>query len=263
MYSNVVFMREMGCVDEKQKGRANGKVESRGAVSTLRRNAALWSLVKCDTAGEAQLLGQRLLDHLSRWRPERMRIEAVTQRVLQLGNLRHHGQGVLRLLVHLGLELFVFLAHSLDFVSEIRQLVDALAAHAALALRPRLVAVVVLGSRDGLGRWRCGSGLGICVHSPKMLVKILLSREALASVPLAVGMRAVDGLLGPAVLPMNLSLVSEKPARVGETGQILASLGWAAIGAFVLVHVLVPLALARECADFLFAVIQWAVEFSI
>lgn len=76
------------------------------------------------------------------------------------------------------------------------------------------------------------------MYSTKMLIKILLSREAFASMSLAVGMWAVDCVLGPAVLAMNLSLMSEEAARVSKTRKIFASFGWAAIRALVLVHVL-------------------------
>lgn len=71
-----------------------------------------------------------------------------------------------------------------------------------------------------------------------MLIKILLSREAFASMSLAVGMRTVDSVLRAAVLAMNLSLMSEEAPRVREARKIFTSFGRAAIRAFVLVHVL-------------------------
>jgi hypothetical protein len=52
------------------------------------------------------------------------------------------------------------------------------------------------------------------MYSSKMLVKILLPRKALASMSLAVGVWAVDGVLGTTVLPMNFSLMSEKAAGI-------------------------------------------------
>lgn len=76
------------------------------------------------------------------------------------------------------------------------------------------------------------------MYSTKMLIKILLSRKAFASMSLAVGMRTVDSVFGAAVLAMNLPLMSEEAARIRKAGKIFTSFGWAAIRAFVLVHVL-------------------------
>lgn len=76
------------------------------------------------------------------------------------------------------------------------------------------------------------------MYSAKMLIKILLSREAFASMSLAVGMRTVDSVLRAAVLAMNLSLMSEEAARICEARKIFTSFGRTAIRAFVLVHVL-------------------------
>lgn len=52
------------------------------------------------------------------------------------------------------------------------------------------------------------------MYPTKMLIKILLSREAFASMSLAVRMRTVDSVFGAAVLAMNLSLMSKEAARV-------------------------------------------------
>lgn len=175
------------------------------------------------------------LNHLRCRRAESVPAEAVAERILELGDLRHHGQRVLRLLLHLRLELVIFHAHALNLVAQLGDFVRGLAAGPALALHARALAVVVVGraGRVGLGR----GAVGARVHAAEVLVQVLLAREALAGVALAVGMRAVDRVLGPAVLVVNFALVSKEAARVGEAGEVLATLGRAAVGAFMLVHV--------------------------
>jgi hypothetical protein len=76
------------------------------------------------------------------------------------------------------------------------------------------------------------------MYSAKMLIKIFLSRETLAGMSLAVGMRTVDSILRAAVLAMNFPLMSEEAARVCEAREIFTPFGRATIRAFVLVHVL-------------------------
>lgn len=84
-----------------------------------------------------------------------------------------------------------------------------------------------------------------------MLIKILLSRKAFASMSLAVGMRTVDSVLRAAVLAVNLPLMSEEAARVCKARKIFTSFSRAAIRAFVLVHVLAAgcIRLALNLAD--------------
>lgn len=166
-----------------------------------------------------------------------MTAEAVTERILQLRYLRHHRQRVLPLLLHVGLELLVLHAHALDLVAELGDLVRhrAAAAGAALALHAGALAVVVVGRGDRVGLRR--GAVRIRVHAAEMLVKVLLAGEALARVALAVRVRAVDSVLGPAVLVVDFALVSEETARVREAWEVLAALGGAAVGTLVLVHV--------------------------
>jgi hypothetical protein len=87
---------------------------------------------------------------------------------------------------------------------------------------------------------------GVRVHAPQVLVEILLSREALAGVALAVDVRAVQLLSRASVLVVDLALMSEQTTRVGEAGKLLASLGRALVRAIVLVHVFRPLALSTN-----------------
>jgi hypothetical protein len=74
------------------------------------------------------------------------------------------------------------------------------------------------------------------MYSTKMLIKILLSRKALAGMSFAVWVRAVDSVLGTAVLAMDFPLMSEEAAGVCKAGKVFTSFGRAAVRAFVLVH---------------------------
>jgi hypothetical protein len=74
------------------------------------------------------------------------------------------------------------------------------------------------------------------VYAAEMLVKVLLSREALAGMALAVRMGAFDRVLRSAVFAVDLALVSKKTTRVCEPGKTLAAGDDAAIWALVLVH---------------------------
>ena len=76
------------------------------------------------------------------------------------------------------------------------------------------------------------------VDAPQVLVEVLLSREALACVALAVDVWAVELLSRAAVLVVDFALVSEKTARVRESGKLLAAFGWTLVRAVVLVHML-------------------------
>jgi hypothetical protein len=78
-----------------------------------------------------------------------------------------------------------------------------------------------------------------------VLVQVLLSRESLAGVSLAVRMRTVDRILGPSMFAMNLSFMPKQTARVCETREILAPLGRASVRPFMLVHVLAVEQLAK------------------
>ena len=70
--------------------------------------------------------------------------EAVAKGVLEFGDLSHHGEVLLLLLRHFGLELVVFLAYSLDFLAEFGEFVAALVTQSSLALHSRLFAFVVV-----------------------------------------------------------------------------------------------------------------------
>jgi hypothetical protein len=74
------------------------------------------------------------------------------------------------------------------------------------------------------------------VDAAEMLVKVLLSREALAGMALAVRMGAFDRVLRSAVFAVDLALVSKKATRICEPGKTLATGDDAAIWALVLVH---------------------------
>lgn len=80
----------------------------------------------------------------------------------------------------------------------------------------------------------------------QMLVQVLQPREPLPEVALAAGMRAVQEVLGAAVLVVDLALMAQQAAGVRKTGELLAALPLAVVRAVVLIHVLVPLALPDE-----------------
>lgn len=184
-----------------------------------------------------QTLSTEALDQLRGRAAQRLLRQPVAKGLLQLSNLGHHGQRVLSLLLHLRLELDVLLAHTLNLVTKFCKLVRGLTAVAALALGAGSLALVVVGRGDRVTRGRRAVGAG-GVHSTKMLVEVLLPREALARVALAVGMRAVDSLLGAAVLAVDFTLVAKQAARVCEAGQVFAAVSLAAVWSLVLIHVL-------------------------
>src|SRR3569833_3511588 len=124
------------------------------------------------------------------------------QSLLQLVDLAHHGHRLLVLGVDLAAELGVLGAHALDLLAEVQLLVVGVVALPLGACGRRLAGAVV----RVLARRRLGGALAR-VDPPQKLVEVLLAREALARVALAVGVRTVQGVLGPAVLPVHLALV--------------------------------------------------------
>lgn len=183
-------------------------------------------------------VGAGRLHHLCSRRTEGGLAQAVPQGLLQLSNLRHHGQRVLSVLRHLGPQALVLFAQALNLVAKFRDLVGVTvraATRPAFALYPGLLALVVVGRLCGLG----GGGLAvrICVDSSEVLVEILLAGEALAGVTLAVGVGAVDRILRSSVLPVDFALVAEETAGVRKSGEILTARHQAAVRALMLVHV--------------------------
>jgi hypothetical protein len=88
-------------------------------------------------------------------------LKTVSQCVLQLSDLSHHGKRVLRLLSHFGLEFLVFLPNPLDLLSELHEFLVGLYARVSLALHARSLAVIVFGRLNDVG-WRGGSiGVGV------------------------------------------------------------------------------------------------------
>lgn len=191
-----------------------------------------------------------------------MTAEPVAERILQFRYLRHHAERVLRLLLHLGLELLILHAHALDLVAELGDLVrGGAAAGPALALHAGALAVVVVGVRpggrvvgavaDAAAAAQRGGAVGARVHAAQVLVEVLLAGEALAGVALAVWVRAVDRVLWSAVLVVDFALVAEETAGICKAGQVFASVGRAAIGTLVLVHVFAVrnMLATRVCAN--------------
>lgn len=166
-----------------------------------------------------------VLNHLRRRCPKGCRSQAMSQRILKLGDLRHHGQRVLRLLFHLLLKILVLQADALDLVSKLGQLlavIETIVTRSSLALRAGSLALVAVGWRLNRISWRRSYRVWAGMYSPQMLVEIFLPREALAGVPLAVGVWTVDRLLRPSVLPVDFAFVSQQAAGVGKARQVLA-----------------------------------------
>ncbi|KAI6758892.1 hypothetical protein HG531_014095 [Fusarium graminearum] len=99
---------------------------------------------------------------------------AISQSVLQLSNLGHHGQRVLRLLRHVSRELFVLLPQPLDLLFEFDYLRVGRIARTTLALHTCLLAVVLIG-QDHIGGRSVSSSVRVCVNTAKMLVQVLQS----------------------------------------------------------------------------------------
>lgn len=80
------------------------------------------------------------------------------------------------------------------------------------------------------------------VDASEMLIQVLLTRETLAGVSLAVQVGAVELFLRSAVLAVNFALMTKQAARVGKSWELLTAFGRAFVWSIVLVHVL-----AVEC----------------
>lgn len=174
-------------------------------------------------------------------------------------NLLHHYCSLTILIVHLLSKLFVLTAHTLDLFSEIHKLVPIAG---SLSLRA--------SSRRRCIQADCIIGLFAArriaiagVHAPQMLGQVLLAREALAAMALAVGMRAMEWILRAAVLAMDLTLVSQETAGVRKSRELLTALGGAFVGTVVLVHVLAPLAFPLKLSHVFSAVWIAAEELAI
>jgi hypothetical protein len=146
--------------------------------------------------------------------------------VTNLLNLAHHLVSLSSLRLGLASQLLVFRLQSLHLLAKI---VTASTSRSAFSLVTRLGLFLVLGDLRVL-QARIG------VDAPQVLVQILLSREALASVALAVDVGAVELLSRATVLVVHLALVAEKATRIREARQLLAPFSWALVWAVVLVH---------------------------
>lgn len=80
----------------------------------------------------------------------------------------------------------------------------------------------------------CG---GISVNAAQVLVQVLLSREALSSMALAVLVWTVQLLAWTSVLVVHFALVAQQSTAVCKSWKLLAPFGWAFIWAIVLIHV--------------------------
>ena len=85
------------------------------------------------------------------------------------------------------------------------------------------------------------------VNAANVLCEVFLACEPRSGAALAVGERAVEGLLSSTMHLVHFALVAQEPAAVGEALQLLAALDVAFVGTVVLVHVFTPLALSIEC----------------
>jgi len=139
--------------------------------------------------------------------------QARLEGLLERGDLLHHDHRLLRLRLHLPPQLLVLQPHALDLLTHVAVVGDA-APVVALALQAaadcrRVVAraVVRLAALAAVER-----GPVLRVHAPQVLVEVLLPREALAGVALAVGVGAVERVLGAAVLAVDFALVPEEAA---------------------------------------------------
>jgi hypothetical protein len=147
--------------------------------------------------------------------------------VTNLLNLAHHLVSLSSLRLGLASQLLVFRLQSLHLLAKI--VTASTSRSDAFSLVTRLGLFLVLGDLRVL-QARIG------VDAPQVLVEILLSREALASVALAVDVGAVELLSRAAVLVVHLALVAEKATRIREARQLLAPFSWALVWAVVLVH---------------------------
>jgi hypothetical protein len=91
---------------------------------------------------------------------------------------------------------------------------------------------------------------GVCgrcdaVHTAKVFIQILLSREAFAGMPLALRDCASELLLGATVLAVDLALVAQQSSRVSEALKFSALSLWATVRTIVLVHVFATEQLVR------------------
>lgn len=88
------------------------------------------------------------------------------------------------------------------------------------------------------------------MHSSKVLVEILLPREALPSMSLAVWMRTHHLCLGTAVFAVDFSFVPQQSTRIRESLQFGTLWMRTAIWPVMLVHVFAPFAFAVEYLSF-------------
>ncbi len=142
------------------------------------------------------------------------------------------------------------MAKTLDLIPEVGELINVAmctAAGSSLALCARLFAVIIIGGMHKVA-WRC-LPIKAGMNSAKMLIQVLLTGEAFAGMTFAVWMRAVDGVLWPAVFSVDLALVTEQATRVGKPRKVLAASYEASVGSFVLVHMFTTLRLVSAKAE--------------
>lgn len=166
----------------------------------------------------------------------------MSERILKFGDLLHHREGVFVLRLHLDLELLVLIANTLQLLAQLQHLFAA--AIPTLALHARLLAFVVVSRVCGICLW--AGAFHIRVDATKMLVKVLLSREAFAGMALAVWMGAFDCVLRSTIFAVNFAFVSKKATGVCEPRKTLAAGDNAAIWALVLVHMFTVIMLAID-----------------
>lgn len=90
------------------------------------------------------------------------------------------------------------------------------------------------GSSDSARIRRAG---GSAMDTANVLCKVLLSGETGARTAFAVGVRAVERLLGAAVHLVHFAFVSQQATRVGEALELLTTCVSALVGTIMLVHV--------------------------
>jgi len=168
-----------------------------------------------------------------------------SRRLLQLYDLPRH-------LLVLVLQVLILELDALELLPDV--LISSPIPHRPLPLRARhLGAQRILLRLITLGMTILRQRVGIGVHATQMLVQVLLAREALAGVALAVHVWAVELLARTTVFVVHFAFVTEQAAGVCEAGELFAALGGTFVGPVVLVHVFRPLALSAKVLDGLLA----------
>lgn len=152
-----------------------------------------------------------------------------------LVDLTHHLTGLKSLSLGLTLQVLVLSLQALHLLAKI--VAAAARGSRALSLLAGLTLLIVLRSLYLLMK------TSIRMDASHVLVEVLLSRETLARVALAIDVGAVEVLSWATVFVVYLAFVSKEASRVCKARKFLATFGWALVGTIVLIHVLRPLAL--------------------